>query len=371
MAEIVKSLLYVLEIVMPLIIGSAIALIVNVPMGFLEKRLWKKRENKILLSLRRPVAFLISFVFIIGIFVGVLAIVLPTFVETVTVIVRSVIEHVNRLNSMTDAEIADLPLGEIILKVDWNHLVESAKEWLADRAALITNTVFGTVTSLVGGMMDAFVAIVFSVYILFNKEKIKKQAKRIVNAWLPKKTGEWTYHAVSVLSVSFKNFISAQFLESIIVGVLCFIGMIIFGFPYAGMVSVLIGVTALVPIVGGFIGCGIGAFMMLTIDPVKALWFIVFFIALQQIEGNTIYPKVMGSRVKLPSMWILAAVTVGGGIGGAIGMLLAVPIASTVYTLFKEETVKRELKLNAVPGESGSDAFSDNTDTADSDVKED
>ena len=124
--------------------------------------------------------------------------------------------------------------------------------------------------------------------------------------------------------------------------------MLIFGFPYAAMVSILVGVTALVPIVGAFIGCGIGAFMMLTVDPVKALWFVVFFIVLQQLEGNLRYPRVMGSRVNLPSMWILASVSVGGGIGGAVGMLLAVPIASTLYVLFKEATEKRELKLKAV-----------------------
>ncbi len=331
-------------ILMPLIVGCAIALIVNVPMDFLEKKLWRKNENELLSAARRPVAFILSFAFIIGIFVGVISIVLPTLIETVSVIVRSVIEQVNRLNGMTDAEIAALPFGELILKVDWNNLVDSAKAWLTERAGVITNTVFGTVTSLVGGLMDLFVSVVFSIYILFGKERIKRQTQRIVNAWLPKRAGEWSYHAASVLNVNFKNFISAQFLEAIILGVLCFIGMLIFGFPYAAMVSILVGVTALVPIVGGFVGCGIGAFMMLTVDPVEALWFVVFFIVLQQIEGNLIYPKVMGSRVNLPSMWILAAVSVGGGIGGAVGMLLAVPIASTVYVLFKEATEKRELK---------------------------
>ena len=351
-------------ILMPLIIGCAIALVVNVPMDFLEKKLWKNSKNEFLSAARRPIAFIISFAFIIGLFVGVIAIVLPTLIETVTVIVKSVIEQVNRINSMSDAEIAALPLGKFILKIDWNNLVESAKSWLAARAGLITNTVFGTITSLFSGIMDLFVSIVFSIYILFGKEKIMKQTQRLVNVWLPKKTGEWSYRAASLLNVNFKNFIAAQFFEAIILGALCFIGMLIFAFPYAAMVSILVGVTALVPIVGGFVGCGIGAFMMLTVDPIKALWFAVFFVVLQQIEGNLIYPKVMGSRVNLPSMWILAAVSIGGGIGGAVGMLLAVPITSTLYVLFNEATEKRELKQKAEQEEKNPE----NTD-ADNDIE--
>ena len=356
-------------ILMPLIIGCAIALVVNVPMDFLEKKLWKNSKNEFLSAARRPIAFLISFAFIIGIFVGVIAIVLPTLIETVTVIVKSVIEQVNRINSMSDAEIAALPLGKFILKIDWNNLVESAKTWLTERAGLITNTVFGTITSLFSGIMDLFVSIVFSIYILFGKEKIMKQTQRLVNVWLPKKTGEWSYRAASLLNVNFKNFIAAQFFEAIILGALCFIGMLIFAFPYAAMVSILVGVTALVPIVGGFVGCGIGAFMMLTVDPLEALWFVVFFIVLQQIEGNLIYPKVMGSRVNLPCMWILAAVSIGGGIGGAVGMLLAVPITSTLYILFNEATEKRELKQKAEQEEKNPENTDADNDINDSDTE--
>jgi len=346
-----KAFSWCMRIVMPLIIGSAIALIVNVPMGFLEKNLWKNNKSKLLCGSRRPLAFLLAFIFIIGIFVGVVAIVLPTFIETVTVIVKSAIEMVNKFNSMSEAEIAELPFGKILLDVDWDNLIESAKVWLVEKASAITNTVFGTITSLIGGVMDLFVSIVFAIYILFSKEKLTKQARRVVNAWFPKNFAEWSYHAASILNVNFKNFITAQFFESIIIGVLCFIGMLIFGFPYAGMVSVLVGVTALIPIVGGFIGCGIGAFMMLTVDPMKAVWFLLFFVVLQQIEGNLIYPKVMGIRVNLPGMWILAAVTVGGSIAGPLGMLLSVPTASTLYVLLKEATENREKMLASVTDE--------------------
>ena len=329
-------------IIMPLVIGCAIALIVNVPMGFLERHLWAKAQKKLWINLRRPVSFILSFLFVIGILVGVIAIVLPQLVDTVTVIVKSAIEIVNDFKAMSDEEIAALPLGEFLLDVDWDKLLDSIKTWLTNRASQITNSVFGTVTSLVGGVIDLFVSVVFSIYVLSSKEKLKSGAQRIVRVWVPGKQGEWGIRAASILSANLKNFIVAQFVEAIIIGVLCFIGMLIFSFPYAAMISVLVGVTALIPVVGSFIGGGVGAFMMLTEDPMKAVWFLVFFIILQQFEGNVIYPKTVGSRVKLPGMWILAAVTVGGGIGGTVGMLLGVPIASTVYTLFNEATEKRE-----------------------------
>ena len=167
----------------------------------------------------------------------------------------------------------------------------------------------------------------------------------MVRVWLPKNFGEWSIHAASVASMNFRNFISGQSLEAVILGVLCMIGMWIFGFPYAPMIGALVGVTALIPVVGGFIGAGVGAFMILTVDPLKAVFFLIFIVVLQQLEGNLIYPRVMGSRVNLPGMWILAAVTVGGGIAGPVGMLLSVPIASTVYVLVKEATDKREKAL--------------------------
>jgi len=260
------------------------------------------------------------------------------------VIVDLAIKLVNDLNSMDKSELAELPLGELLKEINWNGLIESAKSWLTNSAPTITNKAFGTITSLIGGIIDIFVAFVFASYILLGKEKLTRQAKRIVTAWFPEKHGEQICRVASILNANFKGFIFVQFFEAIILGVLCFIGMLIFKFPYAAMISVLVGVTALIPIVGGFIGGGIGAFMMLAVNPMEAVWFLVFFIILQQIEGNLIYPHVMGSHVNLPSMWILAAVTIGGGIGGPVGMLLSVPLASTAYVLFKEATKKRESK---------------------------
>lgn len=333
------------KIVMPLLIGCAIAIIINVPMGFLETHLWAKSKKPFLVKLRRAVAFVLSLVLILGIFAGIIVIILPTLVDTVSVIIQSAIKIVDRINSISEEEIKELPFGQLILDIDWSHMLETMETWLKTQAKIIVNKLFGTVTSLLGVIIDLFVSVVFAVYLLFSKEKLKAQAKKIIAAWIPKKPGDWIVHAASVASENFRNFIVGQSLEAVVLGLLCLIGMLIFDFPYAAMVSTLVGVTAMIPIIGAFIGGGVGAFMILTVDPIKALWFVVYIIALQQIEGNLIYPKVMGDRVKLPAMWILAAVTIGGGVAGPVGILVSVPILSTISVLFREATEKREQKL--------------------------
>ena len=342
--KVANALSWCLGIAMPLIVGLGIALLVNVPMSFFEKNLWKTSKKPFCCKARRPVALLLSFLLVIGVLIGVISLILPTLVDTITVLIESAIDLVKKLNSMSEEEIAKLPLGQILLNVDWEQLLESARMWFSEQAHVITDTIFGTITSFVNSIMDFFVSIIFSVYIIFRKEKLKNQAQRIIHVWLPKKFSAWICHTATILSTNFKNFIVIQFFEAILLGVLCFIGMTIFQFPYATMISVLVGVTAFVPIVGGFIGGGFGTFMILTVDPIKALWFLLFFIILQQVEANLIYPKMVSSRVNLPSLWVLAAVTIGGGIGGPIGMILGVPMVATVYELVRESTIKRESK---------------------------
>lgn len=336
---------WVAGLIMPLILGFAFALILNVPMRFFESHIWSKTKKKGLQKLRRPVSFIISLVLIIGILVGVVWLVIPELVSAIKVIVQGVIDLVNKLSAMSEAELAELPLGSVLINTDWDKLLDTLQTWLKNQSGTIVNTAVGTIGSLVGGIFDFFISFVFAIYILFSKDKLKAQAKRMIRVWLPKNFGEWSIHAASVTSQNFRNFISGQSLEAVILGVLCMVGMWIFGFPYAPMIGALVGVTALIPVVGGFIGAGVGAFMILTVDPLKAVFFLIFIVVLQQLEGNLIYPRVMGSRVNLPGMWILAAVTVGGGIAGPVGMLLSVPIASTVYVLVREATDKREKAL--------------------------
>ena len=341
-AAISAALSRFLDLIMPLILGAAIAVILNVPMRFLEAHLWTKGDHPLLQRLRRPTAFLLSVLFIIGAFLGVILLVIPELVDAFSVIAQGIAELVEKLSSADQEKLMAHPLSKALMDIDWDGMLASAQEWLKAEGGQIVDTAFGTLASLIGGIFDFFIAFVFSVYILFGKEKLTRQASRLIRVWIPGKGGEWLIHAASITNVTFRKFISGQSLEALILGSLCMIGMLILQLPYAPMVGALVGVTALIPVVGAFIGTIIGAFMILTVSPIRAVVFVIYLLILQQIEGNLIYPRVMGSRVNMPGMWIMAAVTVGGGIGGPIGMLLSVPIASAAYTLLREATTNRE-----------------------------
>lgn len=340
-----RAVAWCFGLVAPLILGLAIAGILNVPMRFIESKLWPRAKKPSAQRLRRPIAFLLALVIILGILAGVVRLVIPELVDAVRVIVQGAIGFVNQIDAMSDAELAELPLGNILLRIDWDRLLSSLQNWLKEQSGTIMNTAVGTISALVSGVFDFVVAFIFSIYLLFNKEKLGRQITRLVRAWLPESFAEWWLHAVEVAGGVFGNFVSGQTLEALILGTLCMLGMFAMQIPYAPMVGALVGVTALIPVVGAFIGAIVGAFMILTVSPVKAVIFVVFLVVLQQLEGNIVYPRVMGSRVNLPAMWILSAVTIGGGIAGPIGMLLGVPIASTAYVLVREATERREKRL--------------------------
>ncbi|MBQ8057344.1 MAG: AI-2E family transporter [Ruminococcus sp.] len=335
---------WIVSLIMPLIIGLVIALIINVPMSFFEKLLFSKCKKFNCPKMKTVISFAISLILILGILAGVVWLVIPELVDAVSVIVDGALNFIDKISHMTEEEIAQLPLGKLLLDIDWSKTLNNLQNWIKSQGGVIVDTAVGTVSSVASGIYDFFIAIVFAIYIIFNKETLKRQVSRLIKAWVPENVATFTIHATKVLGKNFRNFVSGQSLEAVILGVLCMIGMLILRIPYAPMVGALVGVTAIIPVVGGFIGAGVGAFMILTVSPVKAVIFLIFILVLQQIEGNVIYPKVMGSSVSLPSMWILAAVTIGGGIAGAVGMLLAVPVASTIYTLVGEATQKREVK---------------------------
>lgn len=339
-----ETISWLVGLVMPLIIGFAIAMIINVPMGFFEKLIFPPK-SKVKPKLKRIVSFFISIILILGILAGVIWLVIPELVNAVTVIVDGALEYTSMISKMTEEEIAQLPFGKLLLNIDWNKTLSNVQIWVKEQSGVIVDTAVGTVSSVVSGVYDTFIAFVFAIYIIFNKETLKRQVSKLIRVWIPEKVAENTIHATAILGKNFKSFVSGQSLEAVILGVMCMVGMLILKIPYAPMVGALVGVTAIIPVVGGFIGAGVGAFMIMTEDPFKAVVFLIFILVLQQIEGNVIYPKVMGNSVSLPSMWILAAVTIGGGIAGAVGMLLSVPIASTIYTLVSEATQKRENKI--------------------------
>ena len=333
-----------MDLASPLLVGLAMAFILNVPLRFFENHLWPKAKKKFWQGMRRPIAILISILVILSVLTGVILLVIPELMDAIGVLVDTAADVVEKLSKMDKADISKLPMGKMLLEVDWEELQTTAENWLKRQGGTILTTAFDTIGSLLSGIFNFFISFVFAIYILFNKAKLKKQVKRLVKAWIPRKQSSWLIHAAAVGNSNLRNFISGQTIEACILGFLCMIGMFILDLPYAPMVGTLVGVTAFIPVLGAFLGAGIGAFMILTVSPMQALIFLIFLLVLQQIEENLIYPRVMGRRVNLPGMWVLAAVTLGGGIAGPVGMLLAVPIASTVYTLVKEATLKREQK---------------------------
>lgn len=334
-------------LVSPLILGFFFALILNVPMCFFEMRIWKHTSKPVLQKLRRPIAFILSLIFIVGAIVGIVWLVIPELVEAFKVVADGVVNLITNLDAMDKEMLVGSPFGNAISSIDWDGILNKLQSWLSEQGGNIADRAFGAIGSIVGGIFDFFIALIFAIYILFGKEKLKAQILRLVRVWIPQKASTWLIHAASVAGTNFRNFVLGQTTEAVILGVLCMVGMFILNIPYAPMVGALVGVTAFLPIVGAWIGAIVGAFMILTVNPMKAFIFIIFLLILQQVEGNVIYPKVMGSRVNLPGIWILAAVTVGGGIAGPAGMLLSVPTASTLYVLVREATEEREHKLKS------------------------
>lgn len=337
-----KAIRWFLGLFTPLTVGFFIALILNVPMSFFEKILWPKAKKKVALKLRRPVAFILSLILILGILTGIFILVLPELANAAVVIAGEVLDIVKELQSTPDLE--SLPFGNILVRINWKEIGATAEKWLKAQSGNLVEGAMDTVINLVGGIIDAVLAVIFSVYILFGKETLKHQTKRLIKAWLPQRGGNYLIHTASVANKVFRNFISGQTIEAIILGVLCTLGMLILRIPYAPMIGALVGVFALIPVAGAFIAGGIGAFMIFTESPVKALIFIIYLVILQQIEGNLIYPKVVGNKIKLPAIWVLAAVTIGASVAGVAGVFLGIPLASTAYVLIREATEKREQK---------------------------
>ena len=220
--------------------------------------------------------------------------------------------------------------------------MEKIASLINDRGSGIITVTWGATTSLLSGVVNVLLAFVFAMYLLAQKEAVCTHLKRLVTTVLPRQKAQRVLYIAKLSNQTFTNFISGQTIEAVIIGVLCFIGMLIFKMPYAGVVSVIVGATALVPVFGAWLGGGFGAFLILLTEPVKALWFIVFIVVLQQLEGNLIYPKVVGKSVGLPGILVLMAVTIGGGAFGVLGMLLCVPVCAVLYSLYCEFLHKKQ-----------------------------
>lgn len=335
-------LLFVLHIFLPFIIGGAIAFVLNVPMNFFQRHLFpedKAEKSKALKKLARPVSMLIVLVSVIGVVVIVMFILIPQLGNTFSNLGRSIQAFIPQVQEWASRWFHDNK--EIMnwanhLEFDWNKIMDTGFKFFRNGAGSVLDSTITAAKSIVSGLTTFFIAFVFAIYILLQKEKLAVQAKKVLFAFVRKGRAEATIEVLSLTYSTFSSFLTGQCVEAIILGGMFVISMAILKLPYALLVGIVIAFTALIPIFGAFIGCAVGAFLIFMVDPVKALIFIVLFLVLQQIEGNLIYPHVVGNSVGLPSIWVLAAVSIGASLMGVVGMLIFIPIVSVVYALFRE-----------------------------------
>ena len=295
-----------------------------------------RRGTKIAEKLRRPISLTICYILVIGIVAAVILIVIPELKNTVALIGESLPAYGAQIEKWIADVTALCERHDITLPephINFTEIGQKVVSYLTSTENSVIARTLNATTSIVNGIVNGCLALVFSIYVLAQKEAIGRHTDRILYALLPEKIYARITSLAHLTARTFSNVITGQLIEAVIIGALCFIGMTIFRMPYAAPIAVLVGSTALIPVFGAFIGTAIGAFLILFNSPIKALWFVVFIIVLQQLEGNLIYPRVVGQSVGLPGIWVLFAVTVGGSAFGFVGMLISVPVCSVLYTL--------------------------------------
>ena len=375
-------------LISPFLVGGAIAFILNVPMRAVERFLFPPKKTSVIETvlikegelqdkagevirnsipgtkkqppkrprfdidrIRRPVSMIVTLLLVAAVVALVFGIVLPELIRTGTNLITNMPGYFESASVWVNKLLEDNPailsyIKDIIQQINLDEMSSRLMQFLQD-SELIQN-IFGTASSLVGGVVNAFIGLIFSFYILMRKEQLARQCKMILSAFLPRGVVERVVRIARLTSSTFSHFLSGQCTEAVILGFLFFIAMSVFKFPYALLCSVLIGFTALIPIFGAFFGCIVSALLILMVEPQKALWFVIMFLILQQVEGNLIYPHVVGSAVGLPSLWVLVAVTVGGSMFGILGMLFFIPLASVLYAILRD-TVYRRLRRRGRP----------------------
>ena len=344
-----RGLSYVIGICSPIILGGAIAFVLNVPLRFFEKYLGKVIKDK--QNVLRFTGIILSYALAIGIIVFVIMTVIPEMVNTVKSLNQGFPQFIDQLDGWLKGLAKNYPdITDYIskLEVNWPSIVERVLGVLQSGVTNVLSSTLGVATSVIGVLTTIMLGVIFSIYILAQKEKLGTQFRKILYAYLPQGRADRITEIGHLTSRTFTGFISGQCMEALLFGLLCYIGMLIFNFPYAISISVLIGFTTLIPVLGAFIGTGLGALLILVTNPIKALWFVVIIIVLQQIDEHFMYPRVVGNSVGLPSLWVMIAVTLGGSLMGLFGMLVFVPLVSVLYALFRESVYGR-LKKKAVP----------------------
>lgn len=339
---VVSVLAFIFHVIFPFVLGGAIAFILNVPMNFIQRHLFapeRVERHKIQKKIARPVSMLIVIFGVFGIVALVMFVLIPQLGDTFSNLGSSIQAFIPKVQEWAEKLFHDNK--EIMtwvnsLKFDWNKIMGAGIDFFKNGAGSVLDSTITAAKSIVSGITTFFIAFVFAVYILLQKEKLGIQAKKVLFAFVRKGRAEAAMEVLSMTYNTFSSFLTGQCLEAIILGSMFVVTMTLFKLPYALLVGIVIAFTALIPIFGAFIGCAVGAFLIFMVDPFKALIFVILFLILQQIEGNLIYPHVVGNSVGLPSIWVLAAVSIGGSLLGIVGMLIFIPIISVVYALFRE-----------------------------------
>lgn len=343
---VLSGLRFILNIIFPFLMGGAIAFILNVPMHFLEEKIFgsERAQKKVVQRIARPLSLALTILLVIGIIVMVMFVVIPELGATILTLGKSIQDFVPKVQEWCEKFFHDnkeVMVWAESLNMDWQKILNSVIGFFKNGAGDVLNSTMSAARNLVSAVTTFFIAFVFACYILLQKEKLHVQMKKLLFAYLPKKRVEQALSVCSLTYRTFSNFLTGQCVEALILGTMFFVVMTIIRMPYAMLVGVLIAFTALIPIFGAFIGCAVGAFLILMVDPLKAVIFVIMFLVLQQIEGNFIYPKVVGNSVGLPSLWVLAAVSIGGSLMGVVGMLVFIPTVSVLYTLLRENIYHR------------------------------
>lgn len=328
----------------PFIVGAVIAFILNVPMRFFERHLKFIQKT----GLRRSVALLLTLVCGALVIAAVFSLLIPQLAKTIASLYPAISAFLKEVEAWVNRTLAENPQlmqwiqeNTELSKLDWAGLVQQGLTLVGNSLSAILTTALTAIGGLVGVLMDAFIAIVFAVYALFQKEVLARQGRKLAYAFLKESHADYVVKVLRLSNATFSNFLSGQCIEVCILGGLFAVAMAIFRMPYIPLISVLVAVTAFIPVVGAWAGCIIGAFLILISDPVQAFWFVIMFLVIQQIEGNMIYPKVVGTSIGLSGMWVLFAIGIGGELMGVLGMFLMIPVVSVLYTLLREWTHNR------------------------------
>ena len=341
------------ELVSPFVAGAGIAFVFNVPMRAIENQMEGMKKK----GLRRGMAIVLTLLCLVLVIMFVFELLLPQIQDTVSALSEKIPAFVDRTAQKLMVLVAENPeLGTWIQEafdlqsLDWPTIVTNVLSWLGNQVSTVMGSAVSVIGNVTSGLINFVISVVFALYCLARKDILARQGRRLLYSVLPEKTADEIIRVTRLTNVTFSNFISGQCLEAVILGCLFAVVMAILKMPYIPLVSVIIAVTALIPVVGAFVGCIVGAFFILVNDPLQAVTFVAMFLVLQQLENNLIYPRVVGTSIGLPGMWVLVAVTIGGEIMGVGGMLIMIPLASVLYTLAREFTNNR-LALRGIPEE--------------------